>query len=234
MVTRPRPGHADLNGALKYGHRDIRNILERSSARETAARVAAGAVAKTMLKNLGIEISGYVKEIAGIVAKDQVHLTMTDRQQLSEVSPVRVLDKDVEQAMIDAIDQAKQEGDSIGGVCEVYVEGMPAGIGSYVHYDRKLDSKIAGSIVSINAFKGVEFGIGFEAAKLNGSEVHDEIAWSKERGYYRTTNRLGGFEGGMTTGMPIVVRGVMKPIPTLMKHPLQSVDMKQNSHLKQQ
>ncbi|MGX4669447.1 chorismate synthase [Cerasibacillus sp. JNUCC 74] len=225
VVTRPRPGHADLNGVLKYGHRDIRNILERSSARETAARVAAGAVAKTMLKHLGIEISGYVKEIAGIVAKDQEHLTMSDRQQLSEDSPVRVLDKDVEQAMMDAIDLAKQEGDSIGGVCEVYVEGMPAGIGSYVHYDRKLDSKIAGSVVSINAFKGVEFGIGFAAAKLNGSEVHDEIAWSEERGYYRTTNRLGGFEGGMTTGMPIVVRGVMKPIPTLMKHPLQSVDI---------
>ncbi|WP_200411220.1 chorismate synthase [Virgibacillus salexigens] len=225
VVTRPRPGHADLNGALKYGHRDIRNILERSSARETAARVAAGAVAKTLLKHLGIEVAGYVKEIAGIVAADKEELSMADRQTRSEDSPVRVLDKSVEEKMMHAIDEAKQEGDSIGGVVEVYVEGMPAGIGSYVHYDRKLDSRIAGSVVSINAFKGVEFGIGFEAAKRNGSEVHDEIAWNEEQGYYRTTNRLGGFEGGMTTGMPIVVKGVMKPIPTLMKRPLKSVDI---------
>ncbi|AIF43569.1 chorismate synthase [Virgibacillus sp. SK37] len=225
VITRPRPGHADLNGAMKYGHRDIRNVLERSSARETAARVAAGAVAKTLLKQLGIEISGYVKEIAGIEAKEVEELSINDRQEISEDSPVRVLDKDVEQEMMDAIDQAKKEGDSIGGVVEVYVEGMPAGVGSYVHYDRKLDSRIAGSVVSINAFKGVEFGLGFEAAKRNGSNVHDEIAWDEETGYYRKTNRLGGFEGGMTTGMPIVVKGVMKPIPTLMKRPLQSVDI---------
>ncbi|WP_121615002.1 chorismate synthase [Virgibacillus halodenitrificans] len=225
VITRPRPGHADLNGAMKYGHRDIRNVLERSSARETAARVAAGAVAKTLLKQLGIEISGYVKEIAGIEAKEVEELSIKDRQTISEDSPVRVLDKDVEQEMMDAIDQAKQEGDSIGGVVEVYVEGMPAGVGSYVHFDRKLDSRIAGSVVSINAFKGVEFGLGFEAAKRNGSKVHDEIAWDEEIGYYRKTNRLGGFEGGMTTGMPIVVKGVMKPIPTLMKRPLQSVDI---------
>ncbi|APC48435.1 chorismate synthase [Virgibacillus halodenitrificans] len=225
VITRPRPGHADLNGAMKYGHRDIRNVLERSSARETAARVAAGAVAKTLLKQLDIEISGYVKEIAGIEAKEVEELSIKDRQTISEDSPVRVLDKDVEQEMMDAIDQAKQEGDSIGGVVEVYVEGMPAGVGSYVHFDRKLDSRIAGSVVSINAFKGVEFGLGFEAAKRNGSKVHDEIAWDEEIGYYRKTNRLGGFEGGMTTGMPIVVKGVMKPIPTLMKRPLQSVDI---------
>ncbi|MBR7795556.1 chorismate synthase [Agaribacter marinus] len=225
VVTRPRPGHADLNGALKYGHRDIRNILERSSARETAARVAAGAVAKTLLKHLGIEIAGYVKEIAGIEAVEQANYTAKERQQISEDSPVRVLDKQVEENMMHAIDVAKQEGDSIGGVVEVYVEGMPAGIGSYVHYDRKLDSRIAGSVVSINAFKGVEFGIGFEAAKRNGSDVHDEIAWDQDKGYYRKTNRLGGFEGGMTTGMPIIVKGVMKPIPTLMKRPLTSVDI---------
>ncbi|MDC3413051.1 chorismate synthase [Aquibacillus sp. 3ASR75-11] len=223
-VTRPRPGHADLNGAMKYGHRDIRNVLERSSARETAARVAAGAVAKTLLSQLGIEVIGYVKEIAGIVADDQQEITIKERQTISEESPVRTLDKNVEQKMMDAIDLAKKEGDSIGGVAEVYVEGMPAGIGSYVHYDRKLDGRIAGAVASINAFKGVEFGIGFEAARRNGSRVHDEIAWEKERGYYRKTNRLGGFEGGMTTGMPIVVKGVMKPIPTLYK-PLQSVDI---------
>lgn len=224
VVTRPRPGHADLNGALKYGHRDIRNVLERSSARETTARVAAGAVAKIMLKQLGIEVVGYVKEIAGIVANERPELTVQERFAISEASPVRVLDPSVEQQMMDAIDQAKKDGDSIGGICEVYVEGMPPGIGSYVHYDRKLDGRLAGSVMSINAFKGVEIGIGFEAARRNGSEVHDEILWSKERGYYRRTNRLGGFEGGMTTGMPIVIKGVMKPIPTLYK-PLQSVDI---------
>lgn len=224
VVTRPRPGHADLNGALKYGHRDMRNVLERSSARETTARVAAGAVAKIMLQQLGIEVVGYVKEIAGIRAKEIEDLTIQERMEISEASPVRVLDKDVEQEMMDRIDQAKKDGDSIGGVCEVYVEGMPAGIGSYVHYDRKLDAKLAGSVMSINAFKGAEIGIGFEAARKNGSEVHDEILWDEEKGYYRRTNRLGGFEGGMTTGMPLVIKGVMKPIPTLYK-PLQSVDI---------
>lgn len=232
VVTRPRPGHADLNGALKYGHRDIRNILERSSARETAARVAAGAVAKILLKQLGIEIAGYVKEIKGIVAADQENLTMKERQEISQNSPVMVLDKTAEKEMMAAIDEAKNEGDTVGGVCEVYVEGVPAGVGSYVHYDRKLDSRIAGSVTSINAFKGVEFGIGFQAAKIFGSENHDEIAWNEERGYYRTSNRLGGFEGGMTTGMPLVIRGVMKPIPTLMKKPLQSVDINTKEEIK--
>ncbi|WP_085992033.1 chorismate synthase [Oceanobacillus senegalensis] len=225
VVSKPRPGHADLNGALKYGHRDMRNVLERSSARETAARVAAGAVAKTLLKQLGIEVCGYVKEIAGIRAKEIDGLSIDERREISTNSPVMVLDKDVEKPMMDKIDQTKKEGDSIGGVCEVYVEGMPAGIGSYVHYDRKIDSRIAGSVISINAFKGVEFGIGFEAAQKYGSEVHDEIAWSEDKGYYRTSNRLGGLEGGMTTGMPIVVKGVMKPIPTLMLKPLESVDI---------
>lgn len=232
VVTRPRPGHADLGGALKYGHRDLRNILERSSARETAARVAAGAVAKTLLRQLGIEVAGYVKEIAGIVAEDQENLTMKERQDIAQNSPVMVLDKSAEQKMMDAIDHAKEEGDTVGGVCEVYVEGVPAGVGSYVHYDRKLDARIAGSVASINAFKGVEFGIGFQAAKIFGSENHDEIAWNEERGYYRTSNRLGGFEGGMTTGMPIVVKGVMKPIPTLMKRPLQSVDINTKEQIK--
>ncbi|GAA0297146.1 chorismate synthase [Gracilibacillus halotolerans] len=224
VVTRPRPGHADLNGAIKYGHRDMRNILERSSARETTARVAAGAVAKTLLKHLDIKIVGYVKEIAGIKAEERPDLTIDQKIEISEESPVRSLDDNAGQQMMDAIDKAKKDGDSIGGVCEVYVEGLPAGIGSYVHYDRKLDGRIAGAVQSINAFKGVEFGIGFEAARKNGSEVHDEILWSEEQGYYRRTNRLGGFEGGMSTGMPIVVKGVMKPIPTLYK-PLQSVDI---------
>ncbi|WP_407268697.1 chorismate synthase [Radiobacillus sp. PE A8.2] len=223
-VTRPRPGHADLNGAMKYGHRDIRNVLERSSARETAARVAAGAVAKTLLAQLGINIVGYVREIAGIEATERPDLSIADKKEISEDSPVRCLDPVAGQEMMDAIDKAKKDGDSIGGVTEVYVEGMPAGIGSYVHYDRKLDGRVAGAVCSINAYKGVEFGIGFEAARKNGSQVHDEIAWEKETGYYRKTNRLGGFEGGMTTGMPIIVKGVMKPIPTLYK-PLQSVDI---------
>src|SRR5699024_3179005 len=194
VVSRPRPGHADLNGALKYGHRDMRNVLERSSARETTARVAAGAVAKILLSQLGIEVVGYVKEIAGIKAEDKPELTSDERKDISEESPVRTLDKNVEQKMMDAIDKAKADGDSIGGVCEVYVEGMPAGVGSYVHYDRKLDGKLAGSVMSINAFKGVEVGIGFEAARRNGSEVHDEIIWDEENGYSRRTNRLGGFE----------------------------------------
>lgn len=223
-ITRPRPGHADLNGGMKYGHRDLRNVLERSSARETTVRVAAGAVAKTLLSQLGIEIASHVVKIGGIEAKERTYASIKDLQEITEASPVRCLDSKVEQQMMQAIDDAKTNGDSIGGIVEVVVEGMPAGVGSYVHYDRKLDAKLAASILSINAFKGVEFGIGFEAADRFGSEVHDEIAWSEERGYYRLTNRLGGLEGGMTTGMPLVIRGVMKPIPTLYK-PLKSVDI---------
>ncbi|WP_243290063.1 chorismate synthase [Bacillus sp. FJAT-47783] len=223
QISRPRPGHADLNGAIKYGHRDMRNVLERSSARETTVRVAAGAVAKKVLFELGIEVIGHVTEIGGVKANTSYE-SLDELRKKSEQSEVRCGDSQVEQQMKGAIDNAKENGDSIGGVVEVIVEGMPAGVGSYVHYDRKLDAKIAQAMISINAFKGVEFGIGFEAARRFGSQVHDEIAWDKERGYYRKTNRLGGFEGGMTTGMPIVVRGVMKPIPTLYK-PLQSVDI---------
>jgi chorismate synthase len=223
-ITRPRPGHADLNGAIKYGHRDMRNVLERSSARETTVRVAAGAVAKKLLSLLGIEVVSHVVEIGGVKASVDPTLTIDELKDRAEKSPVRCADTNAESKMMEAIDQAKENGDSIGGIVEVVAAGMPAGVGSYVHYDRKLDAKIAAAIVSINAFKGVEFGIGFEAASLPGSEVHDEIAWEKEKGYYRKTNRLGGFEGGMTTGMPVVVRGVMKPIPTLYK-PLQSVDI---------
>ena len=223
-VTRARPGHADLNGAIKYGHRDMRNVLERSSARETTVRVAAGAVAKKLLSLVGVEIVGHVVEIAGIKAQAASTLSLEEIKERTEHSPVRVADPNVEQEMMDAIDEAKKNGDSIGGVVEVIAVGMPTGVGSYVHYDRKLDAKLAAAIVSINAFKGVEFGIGFEAARKPGSEVHDEIAWDPKQGYYRKTNRLGGFEGGMTTGMPIVVRGVMKPIPTLYK-PLMSVDI---------
>ncbi|WP_462412034.1 chorismate synthase [Neobacillus sp. Marseille-QA0830] len=223
-VSRPRPGHADLNGGIKYGHRDMRNVLERSSARETTVRVAAGAVAKKLLSLVGINIVAHVVEIGGVKATMDPSLTLEALKDRTENSPVRTSDPNVEQDMMNAIDEAKKNGDSIGGVVEVIAEGMPAGVGSYVHYDRKLDAKLAAAIVSINAFKGVEFGIGFQAARKPGSEVHDEIAWDKDNGYYRKTNRLGGFEGGMTTGMPIVVRGVMKPIPTLYK-PLMSVDI---------
>ncbi len=223
-VTRPRPGHADLNGTIKYGHRDMRNVLERSSARETTVRVAAGAVAKRILAELGIRIASHVVEIGGVKAEHTAYTSLEELQQVTEQSPVRCFDAEAEKKMMAAIDEAKEKGDSIGGIVEVIVEGVPVGVGSYVHYDRKLDAKIAAAIVSINAFKGVEFGIGFEAARRFGSEVHDEIIWSEETGYTRKTNRLGGFEGGMTTGMPIVVRGVMKPIPTLYK-PLMSVDI---------
>ncbi|MFP5107908.1 chorismate synthase [Neobacillus sp. C211] len=223
-VTRARPGHADLNGAIKYGHRDMRNVLERSSARETTVRVAAGAVAKKLLSLVGVELVSHVVEIGGIKANADNSLSFEALKDKTENSPVRCADSNVEKDMMAAIDDAKKNGDSIGGVVEVIAKGMPAGVGSYVHYDRKLDGKLAAAIMSINAFKGVEIGIGFEAASKPGSEVHDEIAWDQEKGYYRKTNRLGGFEGGMTTGMPIVVRGVMKPIPTLYK-PLMSVDI---------
>ncbi|MDA1776837.1 chorismate synthase [Bacillus cereus group sp. BY9-3LC] len=223
-VTKPRPGHADLNGAIKYGHRDMRNVLERSSARETTVRVAAGAVAKKVLAELGITVAGHVIEIGGVQAKETTYRSIEKLKSITEASPVRCLDEEAGNQMIKAIDDAKANGDSIGGIVEVIVEGMPIGVGSYVHYDRKLDAKLAAAMMSINAFKGVEIGIGFEAAHRSGSEVHDEILWNEEHGYTRRTNNAGGLEGGMTTGMPIVVRGVMKPIPTLYK-PLQSVDI---------
>ncbi|WP_242320103.1 chorismate synthase [Bacillus cereus group sp. BfR-BA-01349] len=223
-VTKPRPGHADLNGAIKYGHRDMRNVLERSSARETTVRVAAGAVAKKVLAELGIKVAGHVIEIGGVQAKEITYSSIEELKSITEASPVRCLDEEAGNQMMKAIDDAKANGDSIGGIVEVSVEGMPIGVGSYVHYDRKLDAKLAAAIMSINAFKGVEIGIGFEAAHRPGSEVHDEILWDEEHGYTRRTNNAGGLEGGMTTGMPIVVRGVMKPIPTLYK-PLQSVDI---------
>ncbi|MED1203968.1 chorismate synthase [Heyndrickxia acidicola] len=224
QVTRPRPGHADLVGGIKYGHRDMRNVLERSSARETTVRVAAGAIAKKLLSSLGVEVASHVIEIGGVKATPSQWKNIKELQEKTELSSVRCFEEQAEMEMMEAIDLAKKNGDSIGGIVEVIVEGMPAGVGSYVHYDRKLDAKLAAAIMSINAFKGVEFGLGFEMARMPGSTVHDEILWEKERGYYRDTNRLGGFEGGMTTGMPIVVRGVMKPIPTLYK-PLQSVDI---------
>lgn len=223
-LSRPRPGHADLNGAIKYRHRDLRDVLERSSARETAARVAVGGVARQILELCQIRVAGHVKQIGDVVAQEDLSLTLEEIIQRSEESPVRCLDEEAAQEMMKRIDQAKKDGDSLGGIVEVIVEGVPIGLGSHVQWDRKLDAKIAQAVMSINAFKGVEFGIGFEAAQRMGSEVHDEICWSETKGFHRATNRLGGFEGGMTTGEPIVVRGVMKPIPTLYK-PLKSVDI---------
>ncbi|HFF0302720.1 TPA: chorismate synthase [Staphylococcus aureus] len=221
-ITKPRPGHADLVGGMKYNHRDLRNVLERSSARETAARVAVGALCKVLLEQLYIEIYSRVVEIGGIKDKD-FYDSETFKANLDR-NDVRVIDDGIAQAMRDKIDEAKNDGDSIGGVVQVVVENMPVGVGSYVHYDRKLDGRIAQGVVSINAFKGVSFGEGFKAAEKPGSEIQDEILYNTELGYYRGSNHLGGLEGGMSNGMPIIVNGVMKPIPTLYK-PLNSVDI---------
>lgn len=222
-VHRPRPGHADLNGGLKYNHRDLRNVLERSSARETAARVACGALAMQLLAAFDIKVAGQVLRIGEVEAK-RSDMPIDELMKVTEASPVRVTDKEAEARMIAHIDQVKEEGDSIGGIVEVIVEGAPVGLGSHVQWDRKLDGRIAAAVMSINAFKGCEIGLGFQAASMRGSEVHDEIMYDEERGFYRASQNLGGFEGGMTNGGPIIVRGVMKPIPTLYK-PLRSVDI---------
>lgn len=226
QITRPRPGHADLVGGMKYGHRDLRNVLERSSARETTMRVAIGAVAKQFLRELGIETVAHVTDIGGFTTNPDTYAGKGTQElrDIIENDPVYCADSEASKLMVQAIDDAKGRGDTVGGVVEVIIEGCPPGIGSYVQFDRKMDGKLAGAMMSINAFKGVEIGLGFDMAKMPGSQVHDEIAWSEEQGYYRKSNRLGGLEGGMTTGMPIVVRGVMKPIPTLYK-PLESVDI---------
>lgn len=223
-VARPRPGHADLVGGMKYHFNDLRNVLERSSARETTMRVAIGAIAKKILSELDIDVAGHVTMLGGIKATVPDGLTVSEIREMSEQSDVRVVDATVEQDIRDLIDETKKKGDTIGGVVEVLVGGVPAGLGSYVQWDRKLDAKIAQAVVSINAFKGAEFGVGFEAGVLPGSQVMDEILWDEKNGYTRRSNNLGGFEGGMTNGEPIIVRGVMKPIPTLYK-PLQSVDI---------
>lgn len=223
-ISRPRPGHADLTGGLKYQHRDLRNVLERSSARETAIRVAVGAVARQLLESVGIKILGHVLNIGG------VSVDLTHPRRIREIedevvkSDVRCFDPAVAERMRQRIDEAKSNGDTVGGIVEVMVEGVPPGLGSHVHWDRKLDAKLAQAILSIQAFKGVEFGDGFAVANRLGSTVQDEILWNEERGYYRKSNHLGGFEGGMTNGEPIVIRGVMKPIPTLYR-PLMSVDI---------
>ncbi|MEQ5997858.1 chorismate synthase, partial [Staphylococcus saccharolyticus] len=221
-ITKPRPGHADLVGGMKYNHRDLRNVLERSSARETAARVAVGAVSKILLEQLNIHMYSRVVEISSVKDKDFYEVEIFKEN--TDKNDVRVINDDIAQQMRDKIDEAKKEGDSIGGVVQVLAENMPIGVGSYVHYDRKLDGRIAQGVVSINAFKGVSFGEGFKATEKPGSEIQDEIQYDREKGYHRSTNHLGGFEGGMSNGMPIIVNGVMKPIPTLYK-PLNSVDI---------
>jgi chorismate synthase len=222
MVTRPRPGHADLVGTIKYDHRHIRNVLERPSARETTARVAAGSVARQVLERFGVRIMGYVAEIGGIEARIG-EMSPAEVFEAAERSEVRMADADAERRVIEFVDQCKKDGDTLGGVVEVAVTGLPPGLGSYVHWDRKADGRLAGALLAIQASKGVELGAGFRVARVRGSEIHDEIVRT-EHGISRASNNYGGTEGGMTTGEPLVVRVAFKPISTLMK-PLRSVDI---------
>lgn len=223
-VAKPRPGHADLVGGMKFRFSDLRNVLERSSARETTMRVAIGAVCKKILSELDMTVAGHVTRIGEIEVSVPEKMTVAEIKATSEKSELRVIDPSVEEEMKALIDKTKKEGNTVGGFVEVQIENVPVGLGSYTQWDQKLDAKIAQAVVSINAFKGVEFGIGFEAGRILGSEVMDEIIWNEADGYTRSSNKLGGFEGGMTNGMPIIVRGVMKPIPTLYQ-PLMSVDI---------
>jgi chorismate synthase len=221
-VTRVRPGHADLAGALKYGFNDVRNVLERASARETAARVAAGAVARAFLRELGIECWSFTAEVGG-VALDPARATRSREE--ADASPLRCPDPDGEAAMIARIDEARSNGDTVGGVFEVVVHGLPIGLGSYVHWDRRLDAALAAAVMSINIVKGVEFGLGFEQTRRFGSGVHDVIEGRGEDGrWVHRTNNAGGLTGGVTNGEPLVVRGAVKPISTLAR-PLASADL---------
>jgi chorismate synthase len=223
-VTRPRPGHADLTGALKYNQRDVRNILERSSARETASRVAAGAVAKELLRHFDICIYGFVVQLGSIKVR-RVDLPIKELAAVAAVSELFTFDPAADVAMKLYIDAMKAAGDSVGGVVEVVVSGAPPGLGSHVQWDRKLDARLAMALMSIQAIKGVEVGAGFAAAAAPGSQVHDEIFYdAAEHQYVRRTNAAGGIEGGMSNGADIVVRAAMKPIPTLYT-PLKTVDM---------
>ena len=221
-VTRPRPGHADLTGVMKYNLDDARNVLERSSARETAVRVAVGAVAKALLAEFGIKVGGFVSELGGISAVTPQE-ALENLWQRAGMSETFCCDPIAEVEMKRAVDAAKSGGDTLGGVVEVQVIGVPPGLGSYVQWDRKLDARLAMALMSIQAIKGVEVGIGFDAAGRPGSRVHDEIFY--QDGYRRHSNNAGGIEGGMSNGEPIVVRAAMKPIPTLYS-PLRSVDMR--------
>ena len=223
-LTKPRPGHADLVGGMKYEFEDLRNTLERSSARETTMRVAVGAVAKALLKQLDMELAYHVVNFGGKDVVAQLpELTVREIKAKAGTNDLSIVDISRAEEIRSYIDKIKKAGDTIGGIVEVRATNVPAGLGSYVHFDRKLDAKIAAAVVSINAFKGVEFGLGFEAGRRQGSQVMDEILWEKQRGYSRKSNNLGGFEGGMTNGEDLIIRGVMKPIPTLYK-PLMSVN----------
>lgn len=223
VVTRPRPGHADLSGALKYGHRDLRNVLERASARETAVRVAVGAVARRLLAEVGVQIIGFVRRI-GTVEADLPDVDAQALAERSETSSVRCPHPVSSYKMMEEIDRTRDVGDSLGGVFEIRVLNLPPGLGSYAQWDRRLDGRLAGALMSIQAIKGVEFGLGFEGAGKPGSQVQDEIFRGADRGYFRATNHAGGVEGGMSNGAELVVRAAMKPIPTL-RRPLRSVDL---------
>ena len=221
-VHLPRPGHADLAGTQKYGFSDVRNVLERASARETAARVACGALAKALLRGFGIEIRSHVIQIGAVRAPEPSGLSAEDFEAVDE-SPVRCLDADASAAMVEEINRARKANESLGGVYEVIAFGAMPGLGSYVSWEERLDGRLAQAVMSIQAMKGVSVGDAFDVAGRVGSKAHDEIFWSDEQGYYRETGRAGGLEGGMTIGDPVVVRGAMKPLPTLTK-PLRSVD----------
>lgn len=228
-VTRPRPGHADLVGAMKYDHADVRNVLERASARETTVRVAAGALARQILERFGVRVMGHCAEIGGVVARHD-GLSPEAVFEAAERSPVRMADADAEKRVIELVDQCKKEGDTLGGVAEVCVTGLPPGLGSYVHWDRKVDARLAGALLSIQACKGAELGAGFATTRVRGSQIHDEIVRTAA-GIGRSSNNYGGTEGGMTTGEPLIVRAAFKPISTLMK-PLRSVDLRSGEESK--
>jgi chorismate synthase len=221
-VHLPRPGHADLAGIQKFGYTDVRNVLERASARETAARVACGALAKVYLRAFGVEVRSHVIQIGSVHAPAPEQLSLDDFAGVDE-SPVRCLDPGASDAMVAEIDAARKANESLGGVFEVRAFGLVPGVGSHVSWDGRLDGRLGQAIMSIQAMKGVAIGDGFDVAGRVGSQAHDEIFWSEEHGYFRETNRAGGLEGGMTSGEPLVVRGAMKPLPTLTK-PLRSVD----------
>jgi chorismate synthase len=226
VVTRPRPGHADLAGVLKYNLDDIRDVLERASARETTMRVAAGSFARQLISPFGVKVLGYVASIGSTAARVPPNLELDELARITEASQVRVADADAERAIIAEIDACKKEGDTLGGVVEVIAVGLPVGLGSHVQWDRKLDGRLAQALLSLQAVKGVEIGIGFQAARVRGSELHDEIGYdASARRFTRHSNNSGGTEGGMTTGEPLRVRVAFKPLSTLMR-PLKSVDLK--------
>ncbi|MBI3323829.1 MAG: chorismate synthase [Candidatus Omnitrophica bacterium] len=224
VVTRPRPGHADLAGALKYGQGDIRSILERASARETAIRVAVGAVGKRLLKEFDIQVFSHVVRMGGVEAK-LGKLSSAEIHRQAEISPLRCADPKAEAAMIRLIDKAKTAGDTLGGAIEITALNVPVGLGSHVQWDRKLDARLGAALLSIQAIKAVEIGAGTRVSDLFGSQLHDPIYYSKQKGFYRKTFRCGGIEGGMTIGGPVTVRIHMKPLSTLRK-PMMSVDIR--------